>query len=64
LDYLRGLREENMDPLALMLDRSRVSRDMAGQSSSQRAFNDEVDEWFAMSKLSIYTNYYTNLYNH
>jgi hypothetical protein len=64
LDYLRGLREENMDPLALMLDRSRVSRDMAGQSSSQRAFNDKVDEWFAMSKLSIYTNYYTNLYNH
>jgi hypothetical protein len=54
-DYLQQIRQANMDPLALMLDRTRTTRDIRQQSSSQRQnevteASPEVDEWLATSK--------------
>ncbi len=53
LQYLRDIQESNMDPLALMLDRSRVSRDIRGGQLLSSHPADEVDEWLARSKLLV-----------
>lgn len=54
-EYLRAVREANMDPLALMLDRSRERGFRGDSQSSGTVHSDdtfsEVDYWLAMSKL-------------
>jgi len=49
-EYLRGIQDCNTDPLALMLDRTRVNRDNEGQMTQVAEEYNEVDEWLAMSK--------------
>ena len=50
-EHLRIVREANMDPLALMLDRGRTTRDIRPNiTDSSEEILYEVDEWLAMSK--------------
>jgi hypothetical protein len=63
VEHLQHIRDANIDPLALMLDRTRVMRDLRRQSSSQLLEDAEescleVDEWLGMSKL--YRNFILN----
>lgn len=61
-ERLAVIRETNVDPLALMLNRSRYTRENRWPSSDQvenENGTDEIDRWFATSK--FYTNFYTNL---
>jgi hypothetical protein len=63
-ERLRVIRQVNMDPLALMLNRSRYTRDIRRQSSdgvNEEENEDEVDRWLRMSTYCFYTNLYTNL---
>jgi hypothetical protein len=58
-EHLRTVREANMDPLALVLDRNRTTRDISEHVQPGEEVLYEVDEWLAMSK--YYTNLSTNL---
>jgi hypothetical protein len=52
---LQALRDSNRDPLALMLDRSRITRDLDSDASVEDGGGDrdnfhEVNQWFALRK--------------
>jgi hypothetical protein len=58
-EHLQMVREANMDPLALVLDRNRTLRDISQNSQSSNDVLYEVDEWLSSSM--FYTNLSTNL---